>query len=81
MAKKAKRITDDATEPRAPITTRNVVLLVCFAILAIVSVVTVAIPEIRDDGSEEEADAAGSTDDTAAHAAPADGTAAAAPTP
>jgi hypothetical protein len=61
MAKKPKRITDAVqNEPRADVTWRHVGLLSAFAVLLIVSVFTVLIPELTDDGSDEEADANGS---------------------
>jgi hypothetical protein len=65
MAKKAKRITDAPNEPRVDPTWRHAILLSVFAVLAIVSIFTVLIPELRDDGSADEADAAGSSTETA----------------
>jgi hypothetical protein len=61
MAKKAKRITDpEQNEARTDVTWRNVGLISAFAVLLVVSIFTVMIPELTDDGAEEEADAAGS---------------------
>lgn len=61
MAKKTKRITDiEQNEPRSEVTWRNAALLSAFAVLLIVAIVTVMIPELADDGAEDEADAAGS---------------------
>jgi hypothetical protein len=58
MAKKApKRITDEANEPRTSITVRNAVLWSGFLVLFVVSIFTVMIPELSDDGAEDEADA------------------------
>ncbi len=60
MAKKLKRITDPAlNEARADVTWRNALLLSAFAVLLIVSIFTVMIPELTDDGADDEADAAG----------------------
>jgi len=61
MAKKAKRITEARNEPRTDPTWRNAILLSAFAVLAIVSIFTVMIPELRDDGAADEADAAGAS--------------------
>jgi hypothetical protein len=66
MAKKTKRITEPQNEPRTDVTWRNAILLSAFAILAIVSIFTVMIPELRDDGADDEADAAGSSTEPAA---------------
>jgi hypothetical protein len=61
MAKKTKRITDTPNEARVDPTWRHAILLSVFAVLAIVSIFTVMIPELRDDGAADEADAAGSS--------------------
>jgi hypothetical protein len=63
MAKKNKRITDEANEPRASITVRNAVLWSGFLVLFVISIFTVMIPELSDDGAEDEADAQGQADD------------------
>ena len=67
MARKTKRITDPENETRADVTWRHAILLSFFAVLAIVSIFTVMIPELRDDGAEDEADAVGAA---AAESAP-----------
>jgi len=61
MAKKIKRITDEIVEPRTDVTWRNALLLSAFGLLLIASVFTVMIPELTDDGADEEADAAGAS--------------------
>jgi len=60
MAKKPKRITDpEQNEARTDPTWRYVALLSAFALLLVASIVTVMVPELSDDGAEDEADAAG----------------------
>jgi hypothetical protein len=60
MAKKPKRITDtEINESRTDVTWRNALLLSAFGVLVVISVFTVMIPELTDDGADEEADAAG----------------------
>ena len=60
MAKKQKRITDlEPNEPRTDVKWRYIGLISAFAILFVVSIFTVMIPELTDDGAEEEAEAAG----------------------
>lgn len=62
MAKKPKRITDTTlNEARTDVTWRNVGLLSAFAILLVISIFTVMIPELTDDGADEEADAVGTS--------------------
>ncbi len=62
MAKKPKRITDAVErEPRQDVTWRNAGLLTAFALLLVVSIFTVMVPELTDDGADEEADAAGAS--------------------
>ncbi len=63
MAKKSKRITDEASEPRASITVKNAVLWSGFLVLLVVSIFTVMIPELSDDGAEDEADAQGQSEE------------------
>jgi hypothetical protein len=78
MAKKPKRITDEPNETRASITVRNAVLWSGFLVLFVASIFTVMLPELTDDGAEDEADAQGQTEDAdaadvhddAAHVAP-----------
>lgn len=88
MAKKTKRISGGAKgssadssvdEMRADVTWRHVGLLSAFAILLVVSIFTVMIPELTDDGAAEEADAAGTV--TVETAAPASDTSPAATAP
>jgi hypothetical protein len=62
--KKSRRITDEASEPRASITVKNAVLLSGFFVLLVLSIVTVMIPELSDDGAEDEADAQGQADES-----------------
>ena len=60
MAKRPKRITDTTlNEARVDVTWRHVGLLSAFAVLLVISIFTVMIPELTDDGADEEADAAG----------------------
>ena len=64
MAKKSKRITDEAAEARAPITVKNAVLWSCFLVLFVASIFVVMIPELSDDGADDEADAQGQAEET-----------------
>lgn len=80
MAKKAKRITDAVqNEPRTDLSWRHGLLWSVFGLLVIASIFTVLVPELTDDGAEEEAEARGTTE--VVSDAPPASAAAAAPAP